>query len=49
MKWVEIRVLFDAAVPEQTEELIAQTFFTVGLSGVLIEDPRQTPAEGWGP
>lgn len=49
MKWVEIRVVFEAAVPWQAEELIAESFYAVGLSGVLIEDPFQTPAEGWSP
>jgi ribosomal protein L11 methyltransferase len=49
MKWVEMRVVFEAAAPGQVEELIADAFLSAGLSGVLIEDPRQTPKEGWGP
>lgn len=49
MKWVEIRVVFEAAVPEQAEELIADIFYAIGLSGVLIEDPRQTLTEEWSP
>ena len=49
MKWAEIRVLFKAAQPEQAEELIALAFHDGGLSGVIIEDPRQAPVEGWSP
>ena len=49
MKWLEVRVVFEAAVPERAEDLIAEMFYALGLSGVLIEDPRQGPSEGWGP
>lgn len=48
MEWIEAKVLFKSQADEQALDLIANCFHEVGLQGVVIEDPRMTPAEGWG-
>lgn len=47
MSYIEIRVVFEHPQPETAAELIAAAFFELGLSGVVIEDPRLDPAEEW--
>lgn len=47
MKWIETRVRFDVDAMEPLEDLIADVFFELGLKGVLIDDPRIQPLEGW--
>lgn len=48
MKWIEVRVHFDASVPEAAADLIADAFTEIGVEGVIIDDPRLDPAADWG-
>lgn len=47
MKYLEARVLFETADPETAADLVAEVFFDLGLSGVVIEDPTLEGEEGW--
>ncbi len=48
MKWTEAKVVFDYSDKELATDLIADIFNEFGLQGVVIEDPDEEPAEGWG-
>jgi ribosomal protein L11 methyltransferase len=48
MKWTEAKVIFDYIDKELAADLIADIFNEFGLQGVVIEDPDEEPAEGWG-
>jgi ribosomal protein L11 methyltransferase len=48
MKWTEAKVVFDYSDKELAADLIADIFNEFGLQGVVIEDPDEEPAEGWG-
>lgn len=48
MKWIALKVIFDAAEPALVEELVSAVFLEEGLSGVVIEQPDMEPVEGWG-
>ena len=47
MKWIEVKIVFDAKDNRLAGELIANLFFEFGLSGVVEEDPAIAPAEDW--
>lgn len=47
MKWIEVKVVFDADDNPLAGELIANLFFEFDLQGVVEEDPAIEPAEGW--
>jgi len=49
MKWIEMRVQFEAAHPEVAGELIADAFHDLGLQGVVIEDPHLDHTVDWAP
>ena len=48
MKWTEAKVVFDYSDKELAADLIADIFNEFGLQGVVVEDPDEEPAEGWG-
>jgi len=48
MKWTEAKVIFDYKDKEAAADLISDIFNQFGLQGVVIEDPDEEPAEGWG-
>ncbi len=48
MKWTEAKVFFDYSDKEVAADLISDIFNQFGLQGVVIEDPDEEPAEGWG-
>jgi ribosomal protein L11 methyltransferase len=48
LHWIAAKVVFDSRDPALTAELIADLFDTVGISGVVVDDPHLEPAEGWG-
>ena len=47
MKWIEAKVVFDADDDRLAGELIASLFFEFSLQGIVEEDPKAVPAEGW--
>ncbi|MGD9173894.1 MAG: 50S ribosomal protein L11 methyltransferase [Desulfobacterales bacterium] len=47
MKWIEVKVAFDAEDCHLAAELIANLFFEFGLTGVVEEDPDIVPVEDW--
>ena len=47
MKWIEVKVVFDADDNPLAGELIASLFFEFDLQGVVEEDPSIEPAEDW--
>ena len=47
MKWIEVKIVFDADDNSLAGELIANLFFESELQGVVEEDPELEPAEGW--
>jgi len=48
MKWIEAKVLFAYADSHLAVELITDAFSSLGVSGVVVEDPDDEPDEGWG-
>ena len=48
MKWIETKVVFEAADPDMATDLISDIFYQFGLQGVVVETPGVTPPEGWG-
>jgi ribosomal protein L11 methyltransferase len=48
MKWIEARVSIDPERKQIAQELVTDLFLGIGLSGVAVEDPDETPDEEWG-
>lgn len=48
MKWVAVKVLFEFDDEALAADLIADRFYTLGLKGVVIDDPKIDPDEDWG-
>jgi ribosomal protein L11 methyltransferase len=48
MKWVAVKVLFEFQDKALAADLIAMRFYSLGLKGVVIEDPVADPDEDWG-
>ncbi len=48
MKWIEVKVIFDFDNKQLATDLISNLFYDFGLKGVVVEDPDDEPAEGWG-
>lgn len=48
MKWTAAKVIFEYNNKEMAADLISDIFNEFGLQGVVIEDPDEEPAEGWG-
>ena len=47
MKWIEVKIVFDAEDNHLAGELIANLFFEFDLSGVVEADPAIEPVEDW--
>jgi ribosomal protein L11 methyltransferase len=47
MKWIEVKIVFDADDNLFAGELIANLLFESGMQGVVEEDPKLEPAEDW--
>lgn len=47
MKWIEIRVIFEAQDPESAADMIAGIFHDLGLQGVIVETGQQDPDLDW--
>ena len=41
MKWIEVKVIFEAKSPQMASDLISNLFYDFGLQGVCIEEPEQ--------
>jgi ribosomal protein L11 methyltransferase len=48
MQWIEAKVIFSSSDENQAAELIADIFQNLGTNGVVVDDPRLEPEEGWG-
>jgi ribosomal protein L11 methyltransferase len=47
MKWIEAKVKFEYDNPEIAADLISQIFYSIGVKGIVVEDPFLEPKEGW--
>ncbi len=47
MKWIETKIAFDHPDTDLAVDLISDLFYDFGLQGVVVDDPRIEPAEGW--
>ena len=47
MKWIETKIIFDHPDKDLAVDLISDVFDDFGLQGVVVEDPRIEPEEGW--
>jgi len=47
MKWIETEIVFDHPDKDLAVDLISDVFDDFGLQGVVVEDPRIEPEEGW--
>ena len=47
MKWIETKIIFDHPEKDLAVDLISDVFYDFGLQGVVVEDPRIEPEEGW--
>ncbi len=47
MKWIETKIVFDHPNKDLAVDLISDVFYDFGLQGVVVEDPRIEPGEGW--
>ena len=47
MEWIETKIVFDHPDKDMAVDLISDVFYDFGLQGVVVEDPRIEPEEGW--
>jgi len=47
MKWIEVKIVFDAPDQHLAREVISNLLFESELQGIVEEDPNLEPAEGW--
>lgn len=47
MKWIELTVYFEANQPDIAMDLISEQFYDAGVSGVVVQDPREAPSDSW--
>lgn len=48
MKWIEVKIFFDAVDNISATDLIADIFYDCGLKGVVVEEPGEPLSEDWG-
>jgi ribosomal protein L11 methyltransferase len=48
MKWIAAKITFEVQDRELATDLIADIFYTLGLKGVVVDDPEMDPAQDWG-
>jgi len=47
MKWIEVKVIFDHPEPETGADLVADIFYDMSLSGVIIDGLLPEPLDAW--
>jgi ribosomal protein L11 methyltransferase len=47
VNWIEVRVTVQGEDPPLAAEMVAEGFRSVGIKGVVVEDPSEQPPEGW--
>ena len=47
MKWIEVKIVLDYPDKDLAIDLISDVFYDFGVQGVVVEDPRIEPEEGW--
>jgi ribosomal protein L11 methyltransferase len=47
MKWIETKIVFDHPDKDLAVDLISDVFYEFGQQGVVVDDPRIEPEEGW--
>ena len=47
MKWIEVKIVYDAPERELAGEVISNLLFETELQGIVEEDPGLEPAEDW--
>jgi ribosomal protein L11 methyltransferase len=47
LNWIEVRVTVRAEDPRLAAEIVAERFHSLGVKGVVVEDPAEQPPEGW--
>ena len=48
MDWLELKIIFESNDPELAADLIADVFYDLGLTGVVVESPEKDPSADWG-
>ncbi|MDL2274761.1 50S ribosomal protein L11 methyltransferase [Desulfosarcina sp. OttesenSCG-928-G10] len=48
MKWIAATVTFDSPDRTLATDLISDIFYSLGLKGVMVDDPDMDPAQDWG-
>jgi len=48
MEWIAVKIRINHDDRQLAMDLIADVFFSLGVKGVEVEDPRMSPEEGWG-
>ena len=49
MKWMAVKVFFQFEASTLAADLIADCFYSLGIKGVVIDDPVADLDEDWGP
>ncbi|BBO76890.1 ribosomal protein L11 methyltransferase [Desulfosarcina widdelii] len=47
MKWIAAKVVFDCPDIGLAADLVADTFYSLGLKGVVVNDPQMDPKPDW--
>jgi ribosomal protein L11 methyltransferase len=48
MRWLEIKVTYEAQEKDSSADLIADIFYDLGAKGVVLDDPVLDPGQDWG-
>jgi ribosomal protein L11 methyltransferase len=48
MKWIAVKITFEAQNKALAIDLVADIFYSLGLKGVVVDDPEMDPAQDWG-
>ncbi|MBW1957766.1 MAG: hypothetical protein JRF31_08185 [Deltaproteobacteria bacterium] len=48
MKWIEAKVVFDFNDKQLATDLIADIFYELGITGLVVEEPDNEHPEDWG-
>ena len=47
MKWAEIKIVFEHDNPQAASELIADAFYSFGVTGVVMDEPEEHNPDDW--
>lgn len=47
MKWIAAKVVFDSPDTGLATDLVADIFYSLGLKGVVVNDPQMDPQQDW--